>query len=757
MSLLTPPARPATPAPSSVSGSPVTRYPATRSPATSTEKDTAMTATLNHPPAVTEVTPPAGSSPAPAVPPRRGRLARLALGPVGDPRWARPALWALLLAAAALYLINLSVSGYANDFYAAAVKSGTQSWTAWLFGSLDSANAITVDKPPASLWIMGLSARLLGFSSFSLLLPQALMGVGTVAVTYAAVKRWSGPAAGLVAGGLVLLTPVAALMFRFDNPDALLVLLMAVAAYFVVRAIETPRGATALRWLLLAGVAIGFAFLTKMLQGLLVLPAFGAAYLLAAPRGLWTRIWHLLAAAGAVVVSAGWFIALVALWPAASRPYIGGSTDNSLWELAIGYNGLGRIFGSEGNGGGGMGGGNTGFGGTAGLGRLFNSAFGSEISWLIPAALVGLVAGAWFTRRYARTDRVRASLILFGGSTVVTALVFSFMAGTIHPYYAVALAPFLAGTVAVSGRELWRGRENPTVRALLGAMIAITGIWSFVLLGRDATFLPWLRWLVVVGAVVGAVLLALGGGRLKKLAVIGLLLGSITALSGTAAWTVATAAQAHSGSIPTSGPASASSGGMGGMGGFTPGAMTGTPPTGAVHDGTLPDGTGTTPGGTGTADGTGTAPGGTTGTTGTTGGTGTAPGGTTGTTRGGMGGGSSTGAELIALLNATDTRWSAAALGSQSAAGYVLNSDTAVMAIGGWGGSDPAPTLAEFQQYVADGDITYFIAGGGMGGGGMGGGGTTSTGSEISAWVTANFTATTVGGTTVYDLTAPTG
>src|SRR6476646_3134752 len=128
--------------------------------------------------------------PPPAAPPdRRGRVGRLFLGPAGDPRWARPALWALLVATGVLYLWNLSASGYANDFYAAAVKSGTQSWKALLFGSLDSANSITVDKPPASIWVMGLSGRILGFSSFSMLLPQALMGVGTVAVVYATVKR----------------------------------------------------------------------------------------------------------------------------------------------------------------------------------------------------------------------------------------------------------------------------------------------------------------------------------------------------------------------------------------------------------------------------------------------------------------------------------------------------------------------------------------------------------------------------------------
>jgi len=673
-------------------------------------------------------------------------VGRLFLGPAGDPRWARPALWGLLAATAVLYLWNLSASGWANDFYAASVKSGTQDLTAWMFASLDSSNAITVDKPPASIWLMVLSARIFGFSSWSMLVPQALLGVGTVALAWAAVRRWSGDAAGLIAGALVALTPVAALMFRFNNPDALLVFLMTLAGYFVVRAIETERGRTALRWLMLAGVALGFAFLTKMLQGLLVLPAFALAYLVAGRVRLLTRIWHLLAAAGALIVSAGWYVLLVSWWPADSRPYIGGSTDNSLWQLAIGYNGLSRIFGGSGAGGGGFGGGgNAGFGGSTGLGRMFGSAFGGEISWLIPAALIGLLAGLWFTRRLPRTDRIRAALILWGGALVVTALVFSFMSGTVHPYYSVALAPLIAATVAVSGRELWRGRDNHVVRTVLALMIAATGVWSFILLSRDSSWLPWLRWVVLIGSLAGAALLVISAGTLRRFAVVGLLIGSLTALSGTAAWTVATAATAHSGSIPSSGP-SGSSSGMGGAGfggarnaaGTAPTGTAGmTPPDGTATDGatdgTATDGTSTDGAGTATS---GTAPGGT--------GTGSAPDGGTD----GPGGGSGTvNAELTDLLDATTTRWSAAVSGSQSAAGYILNTDTAVLAIGGWSG-DPYPTLAQFQGYVANGEISYYIAGGGMGGGRGG----DSTNSEIQEWVAANFTASTVGGVTVYNL-----
>lgn len=641
-----------------------------------------------------------GAHVAPGTPADRGRFGRFVLGSRRDPAWARPALWALLALSAVVYLWNLTVSGYANDFYAAAVKSGTQNWTAWLFGSLDSANAITVDKPPASLWVMGLSARIFGFSSFSLLLPQALMGVGTVATVAAAVRRWHGHLAGLVAGALVLATPVAALMFRFDNPDAMLTLLMSLAGYFVVRALDGPldglgdRGARASRkarwWMVAAGAAIGFAFLTKMLQGLLVLPGFVLAYLIASRYSLRTRIGHLLAALVSMIVSAGWFIALVSLWPAAKRAYIGGSTNNTLWELALGYNGLGRILGGSGNGGGGgPGGGGGGFGGTTGIFRLFNSQFGTEISWFLPAALLLLVAGVVARGRAPRTDRARASLVIWGGWMVSTALVLSFMQGTVHSYYAVALTPGIAATIAVAGREVFLlGRRDGVTgvawRTVLALAIAVTAGWGFHLLELNASgWHVWVRYLALIGGIAGAMAyVALGVAQhnktLKNLAIAALVAGSLSVAAPSAAWTVGTVNVSHTGSMPASGPAVAVTG----------------------------------PGGSGGASD----------------------------------------SELTALLNATSSRWSAAVIGDQTAAGYILNSDTAVMSIGGWSGSDNNVTLAQFKAYVASGDISYFISGGGMGGGP---GGNSGSGSEITEWVTANFGSTTVGGATVYNLTSP--
>jgi hypothetical protein len=263
--------------------------------------------------------------------------------PLGRPGWERLSFAGLILGTAALYLIGLSKSGWANQFYAAAVQSGSKSWTAMLFGSLDAGNFITVDKPPAALWIMDVSARIFGVNSWSILVPQALEGVAAVAILHAAVKRVSTHAAGLLAGAVLATTPVAALMFRFDNPDALLVLLMTAAGYATVRAVEKASW----RWFVLVGTLLGFAFLTKMLQGLLVVPAFGAAYLVAAPTGIRTRIRHTALAFAALIAAAGWWIALVELWPSASRPYIGGTNTNSMLELTFGYNGFGRLTGSS--------------------------------------------------------------------------------------------------------------------------------------------------------------------------------------------------------------------------------------------------------------------------------------------------------------------------------------------------------------------------------------------------------------------------
>jgi 4-amino-4-deoxy-L-arabinose transferase-like glycosyltransferase len=672
---------------------------------------------------------------------RAGLLRRLLRGRESDQPWVRPALLALLAATALLYLWSLGASGWANSFYAAAVQAGSRSWKAFFFGSSDASNFITVDKPPASLWVMDLSARIFGVHAWSLLVPQALEGVAAVGLLYAAVRRWFPAGAALLAGAVLALTPAAVLMFRFNNPDALLTLLLVAGAYAMVRAVEHAST----RWLVLAASCVGFGFLTKMLQALLVVPAFALVYLEAAPTPLRRRIGQLLAAGVAMVVAAGWWVAIVALWPASSRPYIGGSQHNSILELTFGYNGLGRLTGNEAGsvGGGGFGGGRW---GTPGLFRLF-SEMGGEVTWLLPAALILLGAGLWLTRRMPRTDRTRAALLLWGGWLVVTGLTFSYAAGIIHAYYTVALAPAIGAVVGIGAAFFWRYRAYLVARAILAASLVATGWWSSALLRRDApTWHPWLATLVLLGSLaLAGVLLALPHLRLARRAVLAVAAaGLIVALAAPAAYSMATAAQPHSGAIPSVGPASAV--GFGGPGGFGArrqfGGAQGQAPGG------FPFGTPGQSQGNGPFGGQGGPFGGNGGNGGNGG-------------FGGMGGllnGSNPSSQLVALLKqgAAGYAWTAAAIGSNSAAGVQLASGEPVMAIGGFNGTDPTPTLAQFQQYVAEHKIHYFIASGGSGfGGGQAG---SSTSSQITAWVEQSFQSTTVGGTTVYDLsTASTG
>ena len=669
-------------------------------------------------------------------------------GGTSRPRWEVPAFVAMIAGTAALYLWNLAASGYANAFYSAAAQAGSQSWWAFLWGASD-AGSITVDKPPASLWVMGLSVRVFGLSSWSILVPQALMGVATVALVYRIVRRRYTAGAALLAGTVLALTPVAALMFRFNNPDALLVLLLTASVWATMRAIEGPRTT---RWMVLAGVLVGFAFLTKQLQALLVLPGLAAAFLWAAPVTPWRRVRDGLLAVGALVASAGWWVALVELWPADSRPYIGGSQTNSFLELTFGYNGLGRITGNE-TGSVGGGGAQGSMWGATGLTRLFGSEMGGQIAWLLPAALVlGVVAFVLRTRA-ARTDARRAQVLIWVSWLVVTGLVFSLMAGIFHAYYTVALAPAIAALVGIGASELWARRDTLWSAATMAAVTLGTAAWSFVLLNRSADFVPWLRWTVfAAGAASALVLLAGPSARrstpapaaprrsVRRRVAIAAAIAVLTGLAGPAAYALDTAATAHTGSLPTAGPTV--SGGMGGpgrRGGMVPpgnGRLNGAP-GGQVGPGTqggtqgVPNGVPPIRGGAQAGQSFGRPPGG---------------------AGGGMGGllnGTEVPAQVEALLTegSGSYTWVAAVVGAQNAASYQLSTEESVMPIGGFNGTDPSPTLAQFQAWAAEGKIHYFIATGGTGG-------RSATGSEIATWVESTFTAQTVDGVTLYDLTS---
>lgn len=728
----------------------------------------------------------------------RGHLRRLWRGHDSDPAWARPCLWLLLAATGALYLWDLSASGWANSFYSAAAQAGSASWKAFLFGSSDAANSITVDKPPASLWPMALSVRIFSLSSWSILVPQALMGVATVGVLYTAVRRHFGAVAGLLAGLAMALTPVAALMFRYNNPDALLTLLLVGSAYTALRAIESGRT----RWFLATGALIGFGFLTKQLQVLLVVPGFAVVGLIAGAGGIWPRVRGLLWSGAAMVVSAGWWVAIVELVPESWRPYIGGSQTNSFLELTFGYNGFGRITGNEVGsvgGGGPPGGGGGGMWGETGWSRMFDGATGGQIAWLIPAALVLGAACLWWTRSKPRTDLERASLLVWGSWLVGTALVFSFMGGIFHEYYTVALAPPIAALVGIGALTLWKERHRSSAMVVAAVATAATGWLSVELLSRAEGWNEWLQPLVAsVSAAValGFVLLAIArssGARVPGGVVAGLGIAALlVVLAGPTAWSLETVTSAENGGIVFAGPqvqgAMGGPGGPGGPGGAAPGgpAASGAMPTpgapivpGGPGAPVGPDGTGNFPGGPGVQqapDG-GAGPGAPLGPPtagvpqgppqGATGGLPGAPGGGRGQDGGpGPGGGPGQGGGPGGLLNAMEPseelrdalvedaeayEWIAAAVGANNAAGYQLATELPVMPLGGFNGSDPSPTLEEFEEMVDEGRIHWFIAGDGFGA--QRGGSNAS--SEISTWVEENFEATTIDGTTLYDLSDP--
>jgi 4-amino-4-deoxy-L-arabinose transferase-like glycosyltransferase len=611
--------------------------------------------------------------------------------------------------AAVLYLWNLTANGYANSYYSAAALAASQSWSAWFFGSLDAGSFITVDKPPLSTMIMGLSVRLFGLSSWSILLPEALMGVASVVLLYGVVRRQFGTAAGAIAGLALALTPVAALMFRFDNPEAVLTFLLILAAAGTQRAIENGHH----RWLVMAGVATGLAFLAKYFQGFLAGPAIVLAYAVAANASIRRRIAGVAIFGAATLATAGAWVAAVTLIPESMRPYIGGSTNNSVLDLIFGYDGLGRLFGA-------VAGSNAGanFSGAAGLLRLFNAELGGNIAWLIPFAAVACIVGLVLTFRARRTDVARGAYLFWGAWLLVGGLVLSLMSGGSHQYYTVVIAPAIAALTGAGFSAMWGLRERLRFGglALSAAVLATVGL-SYLLLSRSPSYLPWLAPTVLAGGVASAAFLAVPG--LPRLVGRGLGAAALVAvLAGPAAFTLQTITQVQAGSTVTAGPSAtvadflsgSSNGGMGGNGGLAQRTDGTSAAPAALAGGTTPSDASTTR----TAS------------------------------SGASMGGSSVSSTLVdyLLANRGSATWIVAVSNAQSAAELELQSGAAVMCTGGWSGSDDALTLDALKRYVASGQLRYFVVGG------QGGG----SNAEITSWVTANGTAVTVGGTTVYDL-----
>jgi len=635
-----------------------------------------------------------------------------------------------------LYCWDLARVGMGNTFYAAAVKSGTESWKAFFFGSLDPGSFITVDKPPAALWVMELSGRIFGFSAWSMLLPEALAGLATVMVLYHLVRRWFGEPAAVFASLALALTPVAVVIFRYNDPDALLTLLLVLAAWACWRAVETGRTVG----LVLSGALVGLAFLTKTLDAFIVVPAIGVAYLWCGPPHLARRLGQLGWAALALLVSSGWWVATVELWPKSARPYIGGSTDNSELNLIFGYNGFSRIFGSSGGAGaagGATSGGSSAFGGGEGLLRMFDSELGGQISWLLPVALAGLVAGLWLTRRHRRSDTQRAGFVLWGGTLLMYLAVYDYAKGIFHPYYAVVMAPAVAALAGAGAVALWRlGQQSLRWAWALPAAIMGTALWADTLLARTGGYDSWVGPTVVVTGAASALVLFLCLAWPRVPRWFALAAGTVAAaslLAGPAAYSLTTLGTTTNG-IATAGPTSSAAGIGGGPGGQAGGPSGGTGASGAP----VSPRTGAPPGGGAGASG--------------------APSGArAGAAFGGGGGAATVDTSLVRYLeqHQGSATYLVAVNGSQAAAPFILDSGKAVIAMGGFGGTDPAPTLSQFEHLVATGKVHYVYVSSGAGGGGgrlggTGGGGTppggaggartASTTSAVDAWVAKHGT-----------------
>jgi 4-amino-4-deoxy-L-arabinose transferase-like glycosyltransferase len=507
-------------------------------------------------------------------------------------------------------------------------------------------------------------------------------------------------AAGLLAGAVLALTPVVTLVARYDNPDAVMVLLSVAAGYVLVRSVSASEGGGG--WLIACGALLGLAFLTKLLQAWLAVPAFVAVALVAGAGSLGRRVVRTVAAGAAMVIGAGWWVLATVLTPAENRPWIGGTQHNSVLELALGYDGLGRLTGQAANGGGGSGQGTW--------GRLFGT-WAPEGSWLLPAALVALAAGWVLTRGRDRRDPVRAGLLLWGVWLVGAGVALSSLHGISHSYYAIQLAPAIAGAVGLGGALLWqRARQAGAsrVRLLLAVTVSLTALWSTgLLLTRPA-------WPLVVAPIVLAaaavVVYGLRAGHRTwgaglahdgRISAVGSprtvapgrpdvrvrVVGSATLvalLAGPAAWSVATAQAVHRGANVYAGPGVTT---VSTPSGISPGSTTGTRlPVSLVDQ-----------------------------------------------VRAGAGG----------------YDWAAAVVGRR-AADLQLASGAAVWELGGYSGRDPHPTPAEFRSAVAESRVHYLVLAPG----------TTAPGSladQSAQWAIDTFPSTRMGDWLIIDLAAAGG
>jgi 4-amino-4-deoxy-L-arabinose transferase-like glycosyltransferase len=631
-------------------------------------------------------------------------------------RMPRPELSLLVLLSGLLDLWSLSTNGWANTYYSAAVRSMTTSWSSFFFGSFDSAGVMTVDKPPLALWVQAASAKVFGVHPLSILVPEALMGVATVVLVYDLVRRRFGRLGGFVAGLVLALTPIAVAISRHNNPDALLILCCVGALWALVRGLEDGR----VRWLALCGALVGLGFEAKMAVALMVVPGIAAAWLWAAPRA---RVKGLLAGGAAMVAVGGAWPLAVWLTPAASRPWISGTSDNSIWSLMLGYNGLGRLTGQAGGpagqagqaggGPGGAGGGGMGgvFGGDTGVLRLLDQSMGGQAGWFLGFAIAGGLA-ILIASRLRRADARTGWLIAVGGAFATTAVAFSSAKGIFHPYYVSFLAPFIAALVGAGFAEMVKG--DVSARVLAPVAVALGVLCEIKILHDNPGELGWVPAVLIVGGIAAVAALVLAAAKWRT-AILGAAVGALLIAPG--AWAVQTPGHATSSTFPAGGPASA---GMDGPGGGR-GRFAGGPPPGQGF------------GGAG-----GQAPGGATG----------GPGAGAGAGGGMFGGDDASVTEALEYANAHGG--GTIAVSSQQGAATQVTAGKDVAALGGFSGRESEVSAQWLAEAVRTGKVRYVLTGGDSSGPSDGRTGSTSVMNAVAE--TCTKVLTTDSGAVLYDL-----
>ncbi|XVQ15859.1 ArnT family glycosyltransferase [Spirillospora sp. CA-255316] len=665
------------------------------------------------------------------------------------PQWApAAALGAILVVAAALYGWALGSLGWGNSYYSAAVKSMGGNFTNFLFGSYDPVGVVTVDKPPAGLWPQVISTKVFGLHGWAILLPQVVEGVLAVLILHRTVRRWAGEGAGLVAALVLTLTPITMAVTRTNNLDTPLLLLLVCAAYALTRALQEPAGRAATWWLCGAAFLIGCGFVTKMLAAWMVLPAFAAAWLVGAAGPWLATMRRMLIAGGVLLVASLWWVAVVAVWPG-DRPYIGGSEDGSAWDLVIGYNGLGRVFGEgEGPGPGAI------FNEDAGVLRMFGDQVAGQISWLLPVCAVAIgvaVAGAVLRRRNRLPEEATlpaAGWVLWSLWLLVCAAVFSLQEGVFHPYYTTQLAPAIGalcgGLVAALLRAHRAGARWPVP---VGAFtVAVAVAWAVIVIRRVPEWHGWLIWPVLAAGLAAIVLSCAAFWRSGRLLPVALGAGTLAVLMAPGAWAVIVpggSSSPMSGAMPSAGPAMLPFGGGRGI----PRGIPGLPQAPGGGQG-MPQAPG---GGQGSPQAPGggqpQAPGGGQGSPQAPGGRPSlpeafGPGGGPPAGFAGMGGPTLT-AEQRKILDYVRRNSGSARItlavegGAMAASGFILNSDSNVIGMGGFSASDDVPSTRQLQQWTGNGELR-FVLGSAMPSfmAEFGGGGRDTPATRRTAWVT---------------------